>query len=47
MDHEVKDFEQEKHNLRAKRDADKEQTKKQFAEQIKPLEEQVKELKKK
>ncbi len=47
VDHEVKDFEQEKHNLRAKRDADKEQTKKQFADQIKPLEEQLKKLKKK
>ena len=45
VDHEVKDFEQEKHNLRAKRDADREQTKKQFAEQIKPLEERSRNLK--
>ena len=46
VDHEIKDYQQEKHDLRAKRDAQKEQTKEQLRSQIKALEEQIAALKK-
>ena len=46
VDHEITDYQQEKHDLRAKRNAKKEETKKQFRDKIKALEEQIAALKK-
>jgi hypothetical protein len=46
VDHEIKDYKEEKHALNERREHDKKETKEQLGKQIKGLEEQIKSLKK-